>query len=252
MALVLSKKSKRVLWCSMSVLLKGRTVEESFEIGREIASAVTAANLNPIMLKMEKVYHSCFLLMKKRYVGYSYESPDQVKPMFDAKGAAFYVAKCGKVKAYLLRQWKQILSGRVSLQDFVFAKEVQVGTYSTRASSSLPPAAIGTAKAMRTDPRAEPLYGERVPYVVVLSEPGSCLVDMVVDPLDLLAIDSPFRLNNGVYLLHNETDNTSIAESFWTSCGGLKPMVFRNAPPGTGIYCSIAKHQSYAPNPSSN
>ncbi|XP_020419419.1 DNA polymerase zeta catalytic subunit isoform X2 [Prunus persica] len=28
-----------------------------------------------------------------------------------------------KVRAYLQRQWKQILSGRVSLQDFVSAKE---------------------------------------------------------------------------------------------------------------------------------
>ncbi|KAG5541465.1 hypothetical protein RHGRI_021326 [Rhododendron griersonianum] len=43
---------------SMFVLLRGRTVEESFEIGHEIASAVTAANPNPVTLKMEKVYHS--------------------------------------------------------------------------------------------------------------------------------------------------------------------------------------------------
>ncbi|ONI14355.1 hypothetical protein PRUPE_4G277100 [Prunus persica] len=34
-----------------------------------------------------------------------------------------------KVRAYLQRQWKQILSGRVSLQDFVSAKEVCLGTY---------------------------------------------------------------------------------------------------------------------------
>ncbi|KAG5521162.1 hypothetical protein RHGRI_033647 [Rhododendron griersonianum] len=81
-------QSKRVLWCNMFVLLRGRTMEESFEIGHEIASAVTGANPNPIILKMEKVYHSCFLLTitKKRYVGYSYESPNQVKPVFDAKG----------------------------------------------------------------------------------------------------------------------------------------------------------------------
>ncbi|KAG5541464.1 hypothetical protein RHGRI_021325 [Rhododendron griersonianum] len=47
---------------------------------------------------------------------------------------------------------------RASLQDFVFAKEVRLGTYSTRASSSPPPAAIVAAKAMRTDPRAEPQF----------------------------------------------------------------------------------------------
>ncbi|XP_058192806.1 DNA polymerase zeta catalytic subunit-like [Rhododendron vialii] len=205
---------------SMFVLLRGRTVEESFEIGREIASAVTA-NPYPVTLKMEKVYHSCFLLTKKRYVGYNYESPDQVKPVFDAKGIEMVCKDtCGTVakimeqslrifferkdinqfKAYLLRQWKRILSSRVSLQDFVFAKEVRLGTYSTRASSSLPPAAIVAAKAMRTDPRAEPRYGDRIPNVVVQGEPGSRLVDMVVDPLDLLVIDSPVRLNDIYYI----------------------------------------------------
>lgn len=105
-----------------------------------------------------------------------------------------------QVKAYLQRQWKRILSGRVSLQDFVFAKEVRLGTYSTRDSSSLPPAAIVATKAMRTDPRAEPRYGERVPYVVIHGEPGARLVDMVVDPLELLTLGSPYRLNCLYYI----------------------------------------------------
>lgn len=70
----------------MFVLLKGRTVKESFQIGHEIASAVTAVNPYPVTLKMEKVYHPCFLLTKKRYVGYSYERVDQIEPVFDAKG----------------------------------------------------------------------------------------------------------------------------------------------------------------------
>lgn len=97
------------------------------------------------------------------------------------------------------RQWKRILSGRVSIQDFVFAKEVRLGTYSTR-SSSLPPAAIVATKAMRIDPRAEPRYAERVPYIVIYGEPGARLVDMVVDPMDLLAVDSPYRLNSLYYI----------------------------------------------------
>ncbi|GLT50443.1 hypothetical protein SLA2020_239300 [Shorea laevis] len=206
---------------SMFVLLKGRTVKESLQIGHEIASAVTAMNPNPVTLKMEKVYHPCFLLTKKRYVGYSYESPDQVKPVFDAKGIETVRRDtCGavaktmeqslrnffehqdilKVKAYLQRQWTRILSGRVSLQDFVFAKEVRLGTYSTRVGSSLPPAAIVATKAMKADPRAEPRYAERVPYVVIHGEPGARLVDMVVDPLELLTLDSPYRLNDMYYI----------------------------------------------------
>ena len=70
----------------MFVLLKGRSRREAFHIGNEIVSAISAMNPNPVVLKMEKVYQPCFLLTKKRYVGYSYESPDQSKPRFDAKG----------------------------------------------------------------------------------------------------------------------------------------------------------------------
>ncbi|XP_017700432.1 DNA polymerase zeta catalytic subunit isoform X2 [Phoenix dactylifera] len=205
---------------SMFVLLKGRSVEEAFRIGNEIASAVTAMNPNPVTLKLEKVYQPCFLLSKKRYVGYSYESPDQKKPTFDAKGIETVrrdtcpaVAKTleqsirlifehqdiSRVKSYLLRQWTRILSGKVSLQDFIFAKEVRLGTYSVRASS-LPPAAIVAIKAMNADPRAEPRYGERIPYVVIHGEPGARLIDMVVDPSNLLEINSPYRLNDLYYI----------------------------------------------------
>lgn len=53
---------------------------------KEIAEQVTAANPRPIKLKMEKVYHPCLLQTKKRYVGFSYEQPSQVEPIFDAKG----------------------------------------------------------------------------------------------------------------------------------------------------------------------
>ena len=71
--------------CSMFVLLKGRSREEAFRIGKEIASSITAINPDPVTLKFEKVYQPCFLLTKKRYVGYSYESPEQNEPIFDAK-----------------------------------------------------------------------------------------------------------------------------------------------------------------------
>ena len=65
----------------------------------------------------------------------------------------------------------KILSGRISLADFVFAKEVRLGTYSGKGPA--PPAAIVSAKAMAQDPRAEPRFSERVPYVVVHGAPGS-------------------------------------------------------------------------------
>ncbi|KAF8760569.1 hypothetical protein HU200_010040 [Digitaria exilis] len=205
---------------SMFVLLKGRSREEAFRIGKEIAASITAINPDPVTLKFEKVYQPCFLLTKKRYVGYSYESPEQNEPIFDAKGIEtvrrdtcpavakilersirimFEQQDLTKVRSYLERQWTRILSGKVSVQDFIFAKEVRLGTYSARAST-LPPAAIVATKAMLSDPRAEPRYAERVPYVVIYGEPGARLVDMVIDPYGLLEIGSPYRLNEQYYI----------------------------------------------------
>ncbi|OEL29890.1 DNA polymerase zeta catalytic subunit [Dichanthelium oligosanthes] len=205
---------------SMFVLLKGRSREEAFRIGKEIASSISAINPDPVTLKFEKVYQPCFLLTKKRYVGYSYESPDQNEPVFDAKGIEtvrrdtcpavakilersirimFEEQDLTKVRSYLERQWTRILSGKVSIRDFIFAKEVRLGTYSARAST-LPPAAIVATKAMLSDPRAEPRYAERVPYVVIHGEPGARLVDMVIDPYGLLEVGSPYRLNELYYI----------------------------------------------------
>ncbi|XP_078436093.1 recovery protein 3 isoform X2 [Wolffia australiana] len=219
-----SKWNARVVYGdtdSMFVLLQGRSREEAFDIGKEIALTISSMNPEPVLLKMEKVYHPCFLLTKKRYVGYSYEGPGQDKPTFDAKGIEtvrrdtcpavaktferslrlfFEQQDTTQVKKYLQRQWGRILSGRVSLQDFIFAKEVRLGTYSSAPTVALPPAAIVAIKAMKADPRREPRYGERVPYVVVNGEPGARLVDMVVDPLELLEVDSPYRLNDQYYI----------------------------------------------------
>lgn len=76
------------------------------------------------------------------------------------------------MKGYVERQWRRILANQVSIADFVFAKEVRLGTYR---ASVVPPAAVVASRAMAADPRAEPRYGERVPYVVVYREPGKLL-----------------------------------------------------------------------------
>lgn len=71
---------------SLFVHLKGRTKDQAFKIGEEMAAKVTAMNPEPIKLKFEKVYHPCVLLAKKRYVGFKYEYRNQKEPEFDAKG----------------------------------------------------------------------------------------------------------------------------------------------------------------------
>lgn len=205
---------------SLFVQLPGRSVAEAFKIGAEIAAAVTAANPPPVMLKLEKVYRPCVLLSKKRYVGAMYESPTQSTPTFDAKGIEtvrrdacpavakimermlrilFSTADLSAVRDYLERQWGRILENRVSIVDFLFAKEVRLGTYSARAAI-IPPAALVATRAMASDPRAEPRYGERVPYVVVYGEPGARLADMVVPPRALVESGGKLRLHALYYI----------------------------------------------------
>eukprot|EP00887_Chlorella_sp_A99_P007603 scaffold20.g7603.t1 len=231
---------------SLFVLLPGRTRAEAHVVGAEMAAAVTAANPSPVTLKMEKVYHPCVLQSKKRYVGFAFESPQQAKPAFDAKGIetvrrdtcpavskmlertlrilfatkdltqarrADLPVACkppcarSRVREYLETQWTKILGGRVSVADFVFAKEVRLGTYSPNASV-LPPAALVATRAAEADPRhqsvhacrAVPRYGERVRYVVVHGQPEARLADMVMAPSALVEAGGRLSLHAYYYI----------------------------------------------------
>ena len=100
----------------------------------------------------------------------------------------FSTRDLSRVKAFCTHEFQRVLSGQcppagereVPLSDFVFAKEVKLARY--RKTGSLPPAAAVASAALARDPRAEPLYGERVPYVVVYGAPGARLKDLVVCP----------------------------------------------------------------------
>ncbi|KAF9150775.1 DNA polymerase zeta [Linnemannia schmuckeri] len=203
---------------SMFVQLKGRTRQEAFEIGYDISETVTRMNPRPVKLKFEKVYHPCFLVTKKRYVGSSYETSGQVEPIFDAKGietirrdgvpavqkimetcikTMFRTQDLSLVKAYLVRQLGKILEGRVPVPDLMFGKEVKLGKYSEKGVP--PPGAVVSARRMELDPRSEPQYGERVPYVVVYGDPSARLTDQVVEPKELLR-NKDLRLNGEYYI----------------------------------------------------
>ncbi|KAJ4386211.1 DNA polymerase zeta [Gnomoniopsis smithogilvyi] len=193
---------------SLFIYLKGRTKDQAFDIGNEISKAITDMNPRPIKLKFEKVYYPCVLLAKKRYVGYKYESRDQIKPDFDAKGIEtvrrdgtpaeqkmeekalkllFETADLSQVKEYFQSQCDKIMRGQVSVQDFCFAREVKLGSYSDKGPP--PPGALISTRKMLEDARAEPQYGERVPYVVISGAPGARLIDRCVAPEDLLDND---------------------------------------------------------------
>lgn len=71
---------------SCFVRLPGRTTKEAFEFGEEFCKAVTASNPPPVQLKLEKVYFGSMMQTKKKYCGMKFESKDQKKPTFEAKG----------------------------------------------------------------------------------------------------------------------------------------------------------------------
>lgn len=206
---------------SLFVHLKGRTKDEAFDIGEDIAQTVTNINPRPIKLKFEKVYLPCVLLAKKRYVGFKYEHKKQTEPDFDAKGIEtvrrdgtpaeqkieekalkilFRTGDLSEVKHYFQRQCDKIMKGSMSVQDFCFAREVKLGTYSDKGPP--PPGALISTKRMLEDARAEPQYGERVPYVVITGAPGARLIDRCVAPEELLESDH-IELDSEYYISKN-------------------------------------------------
>jgi len=83
------------------------------------------------------------LQTKKRYVGYKYETKDQVDPVYEAKGietvrrdgcpavvkilerslrVLFDSKDVSRVKSYVQRQFSKIQSNRANIQEFIFAK----------------------------------------------------------------------------------------------------------------------------------
>ncbi|KAI5948707.1 REV3 [Candida theae] len=207
---------------SLFVYFPAKSKAEAFKSGREIATMITKHFPDPIQLKFEKVYHPCVLLAKKRYVGYSFEYENQVAPKFDAKGIEtvrrdgmpaqqkitekalrilFETKDLSKVKQYTLKQFLKIFNNKIAINDFCFAKEVRYGNY--KDERYLPPGALLASKAVEDDPRKEPQYKERVPYVVVRDSTKVRIKDRVMFPEDFiktLSTSEPLTLDYEYYI----------------------------------------------------
>uniref|UniRef100_A0A8H8CPU2 DNA-directed DNA polymerase n=1 Tax=Psilocybe cubensis TaxID=181762 RepID=A0A8H8CPU2_PSICU len=158
-------------------------------------------------------------MAKKRYVGFKYENIDDAEPTFDAKGIEtvrrdsvnaqrkmvetclkilFRTQDLSKVKDYCCRSWTKLLENKASVYDFIFAKEVKMGTYSDRGPP--PPGAVVAARRMVFDSSNEPQYGDRIPYVIVQNmQHGPRLVDKAMDPLEFMN-HSELRLDAMYYI----------------------------------------------------
>ena len=190
---------------SIFVHLPGQTLAGAFRVGAEIADACTGRHPYPVKLKLEKVYQPAILITKKRYAGYMYETAPmpgaQAPAVLDMKGVhavrrdgfpalvkimkrvlhiLFQTLDLGTVRSYVERQCRKILNGTVSAQDLIFRKEVKMN-YRVR-----PPHAVVAAKMALRDPMAMPLYGQRVPYVIVYGSQNARVLDLAMPPDEVL------------------------------------------------------------------
>ncbi|XP_012150991.1 DNA polymerase zeta catalytic subunit isoform X2 [Megachile rotundata] len=203
---------------SLFILLPGRSREDAFDIGAEIADTVTAANPPPVKLKFEKVLQPSILQTKKRYCGYMYEYLEQDKPEYLAKGIEtvrrdgcpavakilekslkilFDTKDISLVKLYVTRQFDKILRQKISIQDLTFAKEFR-GLRGYKTSACVPALEL-TRRLMRKDPRAIPRTGERVRYVIVAGAPNQPLIQCVRTPMEVI-LDEGLSPNSIYYI----------------------------------------------------
>jgi DNA polymerase zeta len=199
---------------SMMVHLPGRSLEQAFLLGKEIASAVSSRNPRPVELLFEKVYFPMLTLAKKHYAGMKYERPGST-PVFDAKGIEtvrtdycqlsskilegallrlFESRDLSQVFRYLNNKWTKVLNNRYQLKDFILYEKVILGQYKN------PPAGIKVSlKNMEIDKMRKPLFGERVAFVIRTGQPGDPVTELAVNPEDFLASQT-WTLNLDYYM----------------------------------------------------
>lgn len=199
---------------SMMVHLPGRTVEQAFLIGKEIAKAVTEQNPKPIELILENVYFPMLTLAKKHYAGMKYEHP-LAQPYFMAKGIEtvrtdfcplaskilegaliqlFQTKDVSTLYSYLLTKWKKILSNKYQMKEFIMFSKVILSEYKN------PPAGVKVSlKNMEIDEMRRPLFGENVGYVIRAGQPGDQITELAMNPEDFLA-SQEYTLNLEYYL----------------------------------------------------
>jgi DNA polymerase zeta len=189
--------------------------EVCFDFAEQFCEEVTSFFPSPVRLKLERIYWGCFLVNKKRYCGWMYESKKQEKPVFDIKGlemkrrdscvlvanvmteiieCVFRSCDADKAKSIFRSHIQRICTGNVPLNEFMLAREVRLGSY----RGLEPPGAVVARRMMELDPKAGPMFGERVQFLVVSSVPGARLIGRVVSPEEFL--EKSFRISTWYYI----------------------------------------------------
>ena len=203
---------------SLFIRMPGRSKKEAFEFGEQFCKAVTRINPPPIQLKLEKVYVGSIMQTMKRYCGMKYDTKDQKKPTFEAKGleiirrdqcaltqkvlknALITLFKNGiqAVKEYLFRQWSLIFAGDLPVSDFILTGRVR-SKY--RGGKDGPVQAVLARRLAEADPGRIIRHKQRLSYVIVAT-PGVTfrLKDCVLTPLELLERWDAYKVHSAYYI----------------------------------------------------
>lgn len=203
---------------SLFIELPNKNKNEAFEFGEKFVAAITSLNPPPVQLKLEKVYVGSLMQTMKRYCGMKFESRDQKKPSFEAKGletirrdqcaltqkvlknALTTLFKNGirSVKEYLYRQWSLIFSGSLPISDFVLTGRVR-SRY--RGGREGPVQAVLSRRLGEADPGRIMRHKERLCYVIVAT-PGINfrLKDCVLTPQELLERWDAYKVHSVYYI----------------------------------------------------
>jgi DNA polymerase zeta len=219
---------------SVFIKLPNRSVEEAFAFGEQFCKAVTGSNPPPVQIKLEKVYVASLLQTKKKYCGMKYESPNDKRPVFEAKGietvrrdqcaltqkvlrnALISVFQNGleSTKEYLQRQWALIHAGRLPVSDYILTGRVR----SHYRGGKIGPVQAALARRLaEADPGRTVRHKERIPYVIVAA-PGLNfkLRDCVLTPTECLEQWDAYTIHAAYYIKKHV--NASLQR-----CFGLPP-----------------------------
>lgn len=219
---------------SLFIRMRGRSVAEAFEFGKAFCKAVTASNPPPVHLKLEKVYKGSIMQTKKKYCGMKYDSPEQKKPSFEAKGIetirrdqcaltqnvlrnaliTLFQSGIQAVKSYLFRQWSLILSGSLPVSQFILTGRVRSRYRGGRVG---PVQAVLARRLAEADPGRVMRHKERLAYVIVAT-PGRTfrLKDCVLTPTELLEQWDAYSIHTTYYI-------TKHVNAALQRCLGLAP-----------------------------
>jgi DNA polymerase zeta len=216
---------------SLFVRLPGRSYKEAFDFGEELCKAVTADNPPPVQLKLEKVYLGSIMQTMKRYCGMKFESRNDRKPSFEAKGletvrrdqcaltqkvlrnALITLFRHGidAVHDFLNRQWYLINAGHIPMSDFVLTGRVR-SQY--RGGREGPVQAVLAQRLAEADPGHITRNKERIPYVIVAT-PGKKfkLKDCVLTPVEMLERWDGYTIHSAYYI--ERVSNTATKRDHW-------------------------------------